>query len=406
MKISRMTLAATLSSALVLAACSGDEGGDGATDPAAGPDAATSSADPAMQTGGTADTATATSDTTSDTAAGTAGAGDDTATTAAAGDDAATTSGAGADDDDSTVAMTTDETSGAVTLEVAEEAAEQVLTARVEADQGDGEDVQEAQEASMVGTVLTAHQAADRLEGVAGEPAEVDLEEDPVEPNVLAISREDDEEPVLVLVQTVPEDGVPWLHLLSSDSGDADDFRIGWEARMLPGTEVPSFDSRSTGSPVLRSGQGDLTMEPRELLRSVAAYTAYPQPEDVPDYRTHGYAPSVRYAAEDQAEAVDGQATLEEKNWLVSDDTRTLLFEDGSAFVMGSLLRDTRFTVNSGSELTPPDAFRVFQDSEVLTEQATLRTSVFVGMRLPSEDVSFKPEMIAVQEQLVDAWGE
>lgn len=401
MKISRMTLAATLSSALVLAACSGDEGGDGATDPAAGPDAATSSADPAMQTGGTTDAGTATSD----TAAGTAGAGDDEATTAAAGDDAATTSGAGADDD-STVAMTTDEASGAVTLEVAEEAAEQVLTARVEADQGDGEDVQEAQEASMVGTVLTAHQAADRLEGVAGEPAEVDLEENPVEPNVLAISREDDEEPVLVLVQTVPEDGVPWLHLLSSDSGDADDFRIGWEARMLPGTEVPSFDSRSTGSPVLRSGQGDLTMEPRELLRSVAAYTAYPQPEEVPDYRTHGYAPSVRYAAEDQAEAVDGQATLEEKNWLVSDDTRTLLFEDGSAFVMGSLLRDTRFTVNSGSELTPPDAFRVFQDSEVLTEEATLRTSVFVGMRLPSEDVSFKPEMIAVQEQLVDAWGE
>lgn len=388
MNISRVTVAAALSSALVLAACSGDEGGDGQTDTAG----STATSDDAEQT---------------EPGAGEPDAGLETGEAEGATADAATQTGAVGQDEDDTAEMTTDTESGAVSLEDAEEAAQTVLTARFESDLGDGADIEEAQQASMIGTVLVAHQAADRLEDVAGEPSQLELEENPLEPNVLAISREDGEEPVLVLVQTVPEeDGVPWLHLLESPSGDVDEFRISWEARMLPGTDVPTFDSRSTGSPVVRTGQGDLTMEPRELLRSVAAYTAYPQPEDVPDYRTHGYAPSVRAAAEEQADAVSGQASLEEKNWLVSEDVKTLLFEDGSAFVMGSLLRDTRFSVNEGSELTPPDAFRVFQDSEVLTSEATLRTSVFVGMRLPSEDVDFKPEMIAVQEQLVDAWGE
>lgn len=373
MKFSRITTAATLSSALVLAACSGDDtGGGDATTPAAD---STQGADDASQSS----------------------AADEAAGTSAAPDDASQT----------TVAMTTDEDAASVPLEEAEEVASTVLTARVEADQGDGDDVEKAQEASMVGTVLTAHRAADRLEDVAGEPAEVDLDENPVEPNVLAISREDGDTPAYLLVQTVPEDEVPWLHLLESESGDAEDFRISWEARMLPGTEVPTFDSRSAGSPVLRGAeQGDLAMQPRELLKSLAAYTAYPQPEDTPDYRTHGYAPSVRDAAEEQADAVSGQAGLQEKNWLVSEDVRTLLFEDGTGFVMGSLLRDTQFTVNSGSELTPPDAFRVFQDSGVLTSEATLRTSVFVGMRLGSEDVELKPEMLAAHEQLVDAWGE
>ena len=91
---------------------------------------------------------------------------------------------------------------------------------------------------------------------------------------------------------------------------------------------------------------------------------------------------------------------------MVSEDTKTLHFDDGSAFVMGTLLRDTQFRVDSGSELNPPDTFRVFQDTSVLTEEAVLRTMVFIGMRAPSADVEFKPEMIAAREQLVDAWGE
>ncbi|WP_139720071.1 hypothetical protein [Serinicoccus chungangensis] len=366
MKFSRITAAATLSSALLLAACSSDDSTDGAATDAAGGAGATATDDAALT------------------------------------DDAVTATEAAGETEE----MTTDAHSAALPLEEAEEVATEVLTQRVRADQGDGDDVKKAQEASMAGTALRAHRAADRLEPVTGEPAEVDLEDDPVEPIVLAISREDDQDPDYLLVQTVPEDGVPYLHLLESESGESEDFRITWEARMLPGTEVPTFAARSEGSPVLRSDQGDLAMAPRELLKSVGAYTEWPQPDEVPDYRTHGYAPAVRQAAEEQAEALSGQASLREKNWLVSDDVVTLLFEDGSGFVMGSLLRDTQFVVDEGSELTTPEEFRVFQDSEVLTEQATLRTSVFVGMRAPSEDVDFKPEMLAATEQLVDASGE
>ncbi|WP_022924373.1 hypothetical protein [Serinicoccus marinus] len=362
MKFSRITAAATLSSALVLAACSGD---DTAGEP-------TESADQGATAAPTDDATTAT-------------------------DDAA---------ESTTVEMTTEAQAGAVSLEDAEEAATEVLTQRVRADQGDGEDVEEAQEASMAGTALRAHRAADRLEGVEGEPAEVDLEENPVEPTVLAISRDDEETPAYLLVQTVPEEGAPRLHLMTSDSGETEDFRITWEASMLPGTQVPTFDGRASGSPVLREGQGELTMPPRDLLKSVGAYTEWPQPEETPDYRTHGYAPAVRDAAQTQAAELDGQAELREKNWLVSDDVTTLLFEDGTGFVMGSLLRDTQFVVNPGTELTTSDAFRAFQDTEVLTSQATLRTSVFIAMRAPSEDVEFKPEMIAATEQLVDASGE
>lgn len=393
MKFSRSTLAVTLSSALLLSACSGGD----AEEPTAAttPSAATPAA--------TVDDASATSDS-SDTAVGTA---DEASATTVAGpaDDAAATTAPADDASATTVAMTTDEEGAALSLEEAEAAAATVLTARVRADQGDGADVKDFQRKSMMGSVRTAHEAADRLEGVMGEPAEVDLEENPVEPNVLAISRDDGQLPMFLLVQTVPEGGLPVLHLLESRTGEAKDFRISWEAPMLPGTEVPTFDRRSLGSPVLREGKGDLTMSPRDLLKSVAAYISYPQPEETPDYRTHGYAPAVRRAAETQAGQVAGQARLTEKNWLVSEDTKTLLFEDGSAFVMGTLLRDTQFDVTSGAELAPPDSFRVFQDSGTLSDEAVLRTMVFIGMRAPSQDVEFKPEMIAAREQLVDAWG-
>lgn len=390
MKFSRTTLSATLCSALVLSACTGEDPADGPGD------------DPVAQTSteeaGTGDDAEGTADDIS-----LASAADDAGTTTAAGDDANST----ADAEESTeVAMATEEITAAITLEEAEEAAQTVLTARFQADQGDGDDIKDHQRSSMMGSVRQAHEAADQLEPVQGDPPQVDLDQDPVEPNVLAISKDDGELPMFLLVQTVPEDEVPLLHLLESRTGDTADFRISWEALMLPGTELPTFDRRSVGSPVLRSGSGELTMAPRDLLKSVASYISYPQPEDIPDYRTHGYAPAVRRAAQEQADAVSGLATLREKNWLISDDTKTLLFDDGSAFVMGTLLRDTQFRVAGGSELNPPDAFRVFQDSPVLTGEAVLRTMVFIGMRAPSEDVEFKPEMIAAREQLVDAWGD
>lgn len=369
MKFSRSTLAVALSSALLLSACSGD--GD-----VVGTDSTTEASTP-----------------------------DGSGTTATSEDDAATTTAPGGTDDaaSTTAAMTTDEEGAALSLEEAEEAAQTILTRRVEADQGDGEEVREAQKLSMMGNARKAHEAADQLESVTGEPSELSIED--LESTVLAISRDDGELPMFLLVQTVPEEGMPVLHLLESRTGDAKDFRISWEAPMLPGTEVPTFDRRSAGSPVLRSGSGDLAQAPRDLLKDLATIVTYPQPEESPSIRSNGYAPSVRSAAQDQADAVAGRASLTEKNWLVSEDTRTLLFEDGSAFVMGNLLRDTQFKVDPGSALTTTDSFRVFQDSSSLSEEAVLRTSVFVGLHAPAKDNTFMPEIIAAHEQLVDAWG-
>lgn len=371
MKFSRMTAAVCLSSALVLAACTGAD-------------------EPANPGGTSADGASATT------------AGDGDAASATADGEAVT---ATADDASSTTEMTTDEASAALSVDDAESVAATVLEARYESFKGDGEDVRDAQRQAFMGSARTAAEAADQLESVFGAPEEAEAESAP-EPNVLAISREDGELPQFILVQTVPEDEVPVLHLLESRTGEEKDFRIIWEARMLPGTEVPTFDRRSVGSPVLREGKGDLLASPRETLKELAAYISWPQPDDIPDYRTHGYSPAVRKAAEQQAAAVADQATLREKNWLVSDDTKTLLFEDGSAFVIGTLLRDTTFTVNANSVLTPPETFVTLADDDEITDEAVLRTMVFVGMRVPAEGVEFKPEMIAAREQLVEAWGD
>ena len=376
MMYSRLTVAVTLSSALVLSACTGGDTPDAPS---------TTSVDNAATT----EDATLTS-------------GPDAAATS---DDAAVTTEVAADDaSETTVAMTTDEGEAVLSVEDAESVASTVLTARHEAFQADGEDARTLQQKAYMSTARTAAEAADRLEGVLGEPAEEGSDTVP-EPNVLAISREDGELPQLLLVQTVPEDGVPVLHLLESRTGEQKDFRIVWEAPMLPGTSVPTFDRRSVGTPVLRKGSGDLRVSPHETLKELASYISWPQPEEVPDYRTHGYSPAVRKAADQQAAAVADQAELREKNWIVSDDTRTLLFEDGTGFVLGSLLRDTTFSVRPSSVLTPPDTFAVFADDAELTDEAVLRTSVFVALRVASEEQDLKPEMIAAREQLVDAWG-
>lgn len=386
MKFSRPTLAVALSSVLVLSACSG---GDAVEDEATGAATSETAASPGPLDGSASTTAPA------DGSAGTGAAGEDAAATTAPGDDAAAT----------TVAMSTDEATAAITLAEAEEQATKVLTARAEADQGDGEDILQLQRNSMMGNAREAQSSADRLESVTGAPEEIDLEENPVQPNVLAISRDDGELPLIMLVQTVPAEGAPVLHLLESRSGETKDFRISWEAPMLPGTEVPAFDRRSVGTPVIREGQGDLTMPPGDLLKSVAADINFPVPEETQDYETHGYADAVRDAAQAQADEVAGRATLEEKNWIYSDDTKALLFEDGSALVTGVLLRNTTFTVESGNVLTPPDTYRVFHDDGSLEDEAVLRTMVFVAMHAPSEQDDFTPEMIAAREQLVDAWG-
>lgn len=381
MQFSRLTVAVTLSSALFVTACTGSDDPDEGATPAP-----TTSTDDAAATSGDAGTAT------TDTGVAT----DDSAVTDAAAvtDDAAST----------TVAMTTDEGEAVLSVDEAQEIASSVLGERYRAYTAGNSVIAAAQERAFVGSARTAAQAEVSLRHNLG------LKEDqPVErledPNVLAISRDDGEQPALLLVQTVPESGVPMLHLLESTDDQAEQFSIAWEASMLPGTELPTFDRRSVGTPVLRTGQGELVEMPRDTLKKLAAFISWPAPEDDPGMVTNGYAEAVREAAQEQADAVAAQASLREKNWLVSEDTTTLMFEDGSAFVIGSLLRDTTFTVKGDAILTPPESFLVFSDDGELTDEAVLRTSVFVGMHVPAEGQDVKPTVIAAREQLVDAWG-
>ena len=225
-------------------------------------------------------------------------------------------------------------------------------------------------------------------------------------PNVLAISRADGELPVVLLVQTVPsKKKAPVLHLVESSTGKQEDFRITWEGTMLPGTELPVFDRRSVGTPVLRKGKGDLLAAPEKTLKKLANSLTWPRQENLADFRTNGYGPAVRRANNSQAEAVAQQATLHEKNSVRPEWTTTLLFEDGSAFVTGTIKRDTTFEVKANSILNAPESFLVFSDTGELRDEAVLRTTVMVGMRVPAKDVEFQPEVIAVTEQLIDAWG-
>lgn len=372
MQFSRLTVAVTLSSALLVTACTGQ--GESGEETSGG-----------STTVGAQDTATATGDPVEETT-------DDTTATATPTDD----------DTAATTEMTTDEGQAALGVDEAEQVATTLLEARHEAYTA-SDDIEGAQEKAFAGTALNAAAAETRLRDEVGEGD--DEPEELTDPNVLAISRADDADSVLILVQTVPDSGVPMLHLMESPSGAEEDFRITWEASMLAGTELPSFDARSVGTPVVRSGRGDLSVNPREILKSLAAYVAWPQPDTNPGINTSGYGDAVRTAAKRQAEAVAAQATLREKNWLVSDDVRTLLFEDGSGLVIGSLLRDTTFTPNADAILTPPETFLVFAEDDEITEQAVLRTSVFVAMRVPSNEQDFKHTLIAAREQLVDAWG-
>jgi hypothetical protein len=291
-----------------------------------------------------------------------------------------------------------------LSVEDAESVAAQVLEARLAAFKVDGDDARIARGEVYSGSIRKAAQTADLLEGITGKPPEAEVKR-PDEPNVLAISRDDGRLPHLLLVQTVPSDGVPILHLMESPTGKDGDFRITWEAPMLPGTGLPTFDRRSVGTPVVRKGPGDLPTSPRDALRGLADHVSWPRPVDLTDYRTHGYSPAVRKAARQQAQAVAGQANFGEANEMIAEDTRTLLFEDGSAFVVGTLMRRTTFSVKDSSVLTPPEAFVFFVGDEQLSNRAVLRTMVFVGLRVPGQGDQFMPELIAAREQLVDAFG-
>jgi len=289
-----------------------------------------------------------------------------------------------------------------VSLEEAQDIATNLLSTAAQVQNGDGEEIADDAESAYRGHTYYAALAADELEAVEGKPERRDLISDPVEPNVLAISREDGQSPLLILVQTVPDSGAPELFVLSSPDDDPDRFRIAWWAPMLPGTDIGSFDRRSVGSPVVRQGAGDLSRSPRRAFTQLAELVDYPRAEDPAQIKTNGYAPQVREAAQKQADEVSEQARFSEKNALRTQ-TYTFYREDGSAVSFAALKRESEFDVRDGMELTPPEAFLAFEDDESITARARLDSYVYAALTIPQDDS--RPEMIAAREQLINAAG-
>lgn len=358
MKSTRPLVALCLSSALLLSACSGSSDTD-------------------------ADQATATSDEVSSTT--------DAATSTVDPDQAASTADPAEGD-----------SQGALSIGEAESIADEVLTAAAQSTQSDGSAAEADMEAAYAGPALEAAQAADKLEAVEGNPPAIDLIVNPIEASVLAISRDDGEEPAVILAQTVPGSGVPELYLLASQDG-TEDFKIVWSAPMMEGTSVAAFDRRTAGTPVIRSGGGDFGSTPGDALNSLANYADYPV-TGVQGLNSNNFAPQVRANAVAQAEAVEIQASFVESNAVMPDTALTLELEDGSGMTFGVLERTSTFTVKDGMELTPPDTFTTFVDDESITNEATLDAYVFVALTLPADDDHL--QLIAAREQVVGASGE
>ncbi|MCK0112357.1 hypothetical protein MWU75_09435 [Ornithinimicrobium sp. F0845] len=387
MKLSHAALSLALTSSLLLAACSGSEEPEETTDATsatAEDSAETTDGDSAEATG---DASTATGDAATSTG--------DAAT--ATGDAAPTTAGPGESADDGTVTAPADGV-GVISVEEAEEVAGTLLQQAAQSQNADPEEAAELNESTFVGSELRAATAATELREVGLEPV---IDYHPYEVNVLSISREDGESPAYMVVQTVPESGLPELHLIVSED-DGANWLIGWSAPMLAGTEVPSFDPRSEGSPVLREGKGDLQWSPSQVVDQLFLILDYPFADDRPDFRTNDYGPQVRQAAEEQAAAVADQATLTQEHDLRSGTMRTIELADGSAITFPVLRRTSTFDVRSGTYLEAPTAFAHFAGADVINNSATMTTDVFLAVHIKTDG---DPVVIAAREQVIGASG-
>lgn len=149
------------------------------------------------------------SQTTSDEGATTASADSDDAT--ATSDGAASSAGP----DDGAEQTEQAQSVGVISVEEGEAIATRLLPSAEAVLEKDGEAIKDELEQNYRGPALEAAIAADLLEPVTGNPELRDLIADPIEPNVLAISRDDAQEPNVMLVQTVPSTGAPILHLMT-----------------------------------------------------------------------------------------------------------------------------------------------------------------------------------------------
>jgi hypothetical protein len=379
MKLTRPLLAVVLSSSLVLAACSDDDEQPTSTDAGASTSAAPADDDATTATGAPDDaSATATaSPTDADSATATSAPGEE-------------------DDEDGEQAIH----GGVVTIEEADQIAADLLTKAEQARFASGSERQELVLAAYNGPARIAARAEGRLRSVTGAPEGEPAE---VEPTVLAISRAEEGTAKYIVAQTVPEDGVPRLHLMAT-GGTPDLFRIIWEGDMLPGTSVGQFERRSLGSPVIGpETESDLYFKPEAVQRLLGRVLDYPIMDAQPNLRTSGYAPEVREQARSQAAAVEEQATFRQTHQVRGQNLITIELADGSALTFGVLDRRSDFQVRDGMELTPPETFRAFVNDAAITDSARVNWLVFTAVQIGTDNSP--PGLIAVGEQVVGAEG-
>ncbi|WP_114907111.1 hypothetical protein [Ornithinimicrobium murale] len=405
MKLPRTALALALSSSLLLAACSGSD------EPEESTDTSSTAADASPDTGestGDADAADDSADTTGDSADSTGDADGSTAdndaasTSAPAGDDSESTSAPGDDEDASTddgVVTAPPAGAGVLSVDEGQEIVDELLRHAANSQNADAEEAAELNEAAFVGSELRAAVAATSLRDIGVTPV---IDYHPTGANILAISREDEQFPAYMVVQTVPESGLPELHLMVQEE-DGAEWRIGWSAPMLAGTEVGTFDPRSEGSPVIREGRADLSNYPSYVVDMLFQILDYPFGEERPDFRTNNYGPQVRAAAEEQAASVSDQAALSQEHSLRSGTLRTIELADGSAIIFPVLERKSTFDVRDGMILEPPAAFVHFAEDDTITDSAEMTTLVFLAVHVRADGGD--PEVIAAREQVVGASG-
>lgn len=392
MKLSRSALALALSSALLLSACSGTDDPGEPTDGVSSSDGASATSGDAAT--GTGDAGTATGDAgtaTGDVASSTG----DAAT--ATGDAATATNDATTSTDDGVITAPA-AGAGVITVEEGEAVAAKLMRQAADSQVVDPDEAMKLNEETFAGSELRAANKATELRGAGLSPV---IDYHPSEPNVLAISRADGESPAFMVVQSVPESGLPELHLMVSED-EGENWKIGWSAPMLAGTKVGSFDSRSEGSPVLREGKGELTLSASSVVDRLFKVLDYPFADERPDFRTNDYGPEVRRAAEAQANQVANQATLTQEHSLRSGTLRTIELADGSAITFPVLERTSIFDVKDGMLLKAPTAFAHLTGKDTLTNSAQMTTLVFLAVHIKTDG---DPEVIAAREQIVAASG-
>lgn len=373
MKLSHAALALALSSSLVLSACTDADDPEG-TEAASSTTAAGGSEDSASATGGAGDGAVSTGD--AATATGDAATSTD--------DGAITAPAAGA---------------GVISVEEAETVAAQLMRTAANSQVVDVEEAAALNEKAFVGSELKAATAATTLREAGLSPV---IDYAPTGSNVLAISREDGESPAFMVVQSVPESGLPELHLMVSED-DGANWKIGWSAPMLAGTKVGTFDSRSEGSTVLRDTRGDLSNYPSGVVDKLFEILDYPFSEERPDFKTNDYGPQVRKATEAQAASVSEQATMTSTHSLRTGTLRTIELADGSAIMFPVLERTSIFDVKDGMILKPPTAFIHLTGDDTITDSAKMTSLVFLAVHIRTDGGA--PEVIAAREQVVSASG-